>query len=51
MGSENRVEGMDEEGNRSLGKMLQCPIRDTVRVRSLANLDPPDDLVTLVRGG
>ena len=41
MGAENRVEDMGEEGNRSLGKMLQCPVRDTVRARSLADLETP----------
>ena len=36
MGAENRVEDMGEEENRSLGKMLQYPVRDTVWARSLA---------------
>ena len=51
MGAENRVEDMGEEGNLSLGKMLQCPVRDTVRARSLAELETPDGCVNLVRGG
>ena len=51
MGAENRVEDTGEEGNRSLGKMLQCPVRDTVRARSLADLETTDGCVNLVRGG
>ena len=35
---------------RSLGKMLQCPVRDTVRASSLADLETPDGCVNLVRG-
>ena len=38
MGVENRVEKLDEEGYRSLGKKLQGPVRDTVWARSLAEL-------------
>ena len=51
MSSENRVEDTGEEGNRSLGKVLQRPIRYTVRARSLADLETPDGFVILVRGG
>ena len=51
MGAENRVEDIGEEGNRSLGKMLQCPVGDAVRARSLADLKTPDGFVNLVRGG
>jgi len=51
MSAENRVEDMGEEGNLSLGKMFQCPVRDTVRARSLADLETPDGCVNLVRGG
>ena len=51
MGVENRVEGMGEEGNSSLGKMLQYPVRDTVQARSLADLETPDGCVNLVKGG
>ena len=40
MRAENRVEGMGKEGNRSLGEVLQCPVRDTFRARSLADLQP-----------
>ena len=51
MGAENRVEDTSEEGNRSLGKLLQCPVRYTVRARSLADLETPYGFVNLVRGG
>jgi len=51
VGAENRVEDMGDEGNRSLGKMLHCPVRDTVRARSLADLETSDGSVNLVRGG
>jgi hypothetical protein len=51
MGAKNHVEDTGEEGNRSLGKMLQCPVRYTVRARSLADLETPDGFVNLVRGG
>jgi len=51
MGAEHRVEDTGEEGNRSLGKMLQCPVRETVRARSLVDLETPDGFVNLVRVG
>ena len=51
MGAENRVEDMGEDGNRSLGKVPQYPVRDTVRARSLADLQTLDGYVNLVRGG
>jgi len=51
MGAETRVEYTVEEGNRSLGKMLQRPVRYTVRTRSLADLETPDGFVNLVRVG
>jgi hypothetical protein len=50
MGAENRVEDTGEEGNRSLGKVLQCSFRYNVRARSLADLETPDGFVNLVRG-
>jgi len=51
MGAENHVENMGEEGNHSLGKMLQCPFRDTVQSRSLADLETPEGFMSLIRGG
>ena len=50
-GVENRVEDMGEEGNRSVRQMLQCLVRDTVRDRSLPDLETPDACVNLVRVG
>ena len=50
MGVEYHVEDMGEEGNRSLGMMLQCPVRHTVLERSLTDLETPDGFVNLVRG-
>ena len=49
--AENRVVDTGEVENRSLGKMLQCPVRDTVRALNLADLETPDGCVNLVRGG
>ena len=51
MSADYRVEDMSEEGNRSLGKVLQCPVRETVWARSLADLETRDGCVNLVRGG
>ena len=50
-GAENRVENPDEEGYRSLGKMLQGPVRNTVWAWSLADLGTPEGFVNLVRVG
>jgi len=51
MGEENRIEDLGQEGNRSLGKMLQGPVRYAVWARSLAELETPDGFVNLVRVG
>jgi hypothetical protein len=51
VGAENRVEDLDKEENRSHGKMLQCPVRDTVRAWSLAKLKAPDGVLNLIRIG
>jgi hypothetical protein len=48
MGEEDRVENLDKEGYRSLGKMLQCPVRVTVWARSLADIKVPDGFLNLV---
>jgi hypothetical protein len=50
MCAEYRVDDMSEEGNHPIRKIFQCPIRNTVRVRSLANLETNDGFVNLVRG-
>jgi len=39
MGEENRTENLDQEGYRSVEKILQGPVRDTVWARSLAELE------------
>jgi hypothetical protein len=51
MGADNRVENLGEEGYRSLGKMLQGPVRDTIWARSLADLESLDGFMNLVRVG
>ena len=51
MGEEDRVENLDQEGYRSLWEMLQGPVRDTVRTRSLADLETPDGVLNLLRVG
>jgi hypothetical protein len=51
MGAEDRVENLDTKGYRSLGKMFQCPVRDTVRAGSLADLKTHDGFLNLVRVG
>jgi len=51
MGEENQIENLGQKGNRSLGKMLQGPVQDTVWARSLADLETPDGFVNLVRVG
>jgi len=49
LGVKNRIENLEQEGFRALEKMLQGPVRDTVRARILADLDTPDGFVNLVR--
>jgi hypothetical protein len=51
MGEEDRFENLDSEGYRSVWEMLQGPVRGTVRARSLADFETPDDFLNLVRGG
>jgi hypothetical protein len=46
---ENSVKDPGEEGYPSLGKMLQGPVRYTIRARSLADFETPDDVLILVR--
>ena len=41
MGVENRIENPGQEGFRSLGKMPEGPVRDTVWVLSFLTLRPP----------
>jgi hypothetical protein len=51
MGEENCVEDLYQEGYRSLGNMLQGPVRYTVCARNLTELGAPDVFVKLVRVG
>ena len=51
MGEEDRVENLDQVGYRSLWEMLQGPVRESVRARSLADLETPDDFLKLERVG
>ena len=50
MGEEHRAENVYQEGYRSLWEMLQGPVPDTVRARSLADLETPDGFLNFVRG-
>jgi hypothetical protein len=49
MGAEERVEDLDQEGNCPHGKMLQCPVQDTVKAWSLAVLKAADGFLKLIR--
>ena len=49
MGEEHCIEDLDQEGYRSLGKMIQGPVRDTVRARYLVVLETPGGFLDLVR--
>jgi hypothetical protein len=49
--AEDYFENLDKERYRTLGNTLQCPVRDTVRARSLADLKAPDGFLNLVRDG
>jgi hypothetical protein len=51
MGEENCITDLDQEGYRSLGKMLQVSVRYTVWAKSLTDLETPDGFVNLVRVG
>jgi len=48
---EDRVKNQDQEGYRSLWEVLQSPVRDTVRARSLADLQTPHGFLDLLRVG
>jgi hypothetical protein len=51
MGEENCIENVGQEGYRQLRKMLQCPVRDTIRAQSLADIETPDGFLNLFRVG
>jgi hypothetical protein len=48
---EKSVRFVDDEGYRSLGKILQGPLRSAVRVRSLADFETSGNVLNLVRVG
>ena len=48
MDAEKGVEYTREEGQCVVVKVLQCPVRYTVRTRSLADLETPNDFLNLV---
>jgi len=51
LGAENRVKNSEEEGYRSLGKMLQGPVWNTLWFRSPADLGTAHGFVKLIRTG
>ena len=51
MGEEDSVENQYQEGYRSLREMLQGPVRDTVRARSLAEFESADGFLNLLTVG
>ena len=51
MGEEQCIEYQNQEGYRSLGKMIQGAVWDTVWARRLVALETPDGLLDLVSVG
>ena len=51
MVDEDSVKNQDQEGYRSLWKMLQSPVRNSVRARSHADLQTADGFLNLIRVG
>jgi len=51
MGEEHCIEVLKEEGYRSLGKMFQGSVRNTVGAWRLIDLETPDGFLDLVRVG
>ena len=51
MGEVSCIENGGQVGFRSLEKMLQGPVRDTVWAWSLADLEPADSFLILARAG
>jgi len=47
MGSENRVENLDNKRYHSMGKKIQGPVRNTIQTRSPHDLQTPDGFVNL----
>jgi hypothetical protein len=51
MPKEDRVQDLEQEEYRSLGKILHGSVRYTVWARSLADLEAPDGILNIVRMG
>jgi len=51
MGEEDRVKNQDQDGYPSLWEMLQGPVPNTVRTRSLAALETLNGFLNLLRFG
>ena len=51
MGEEHSIEDLNEKRYRSLGKMFQGSIRNTVGTWRLVDLETPDGFLDLVRFG
>jgi hypothetical protein len=45
--AEHRIEDLEKKEYRPQGKMLQCPVRYTVKTMRLAQFDTPDDVLKL----
>ena len=48
MGAEDRIEELGQEGNRSLGEMLEGPVWDTLLAQKFTNLETPDSSMNIV---
>ena len=51
LGEEHFIKDLEQEGYRSLGKMLQAPVRDTIRARRLVDIETADSFLDRVRVG
>ena len=51
MGEEHSIEDPNEEGYRSLGKMFQGSVRNTVGTWRLVDLETPDGFLNHIRVG
>ena len=49
MGEEHSIEDPNKEGYRSLGKMFQGSVRNTVGTWRLVDLETPDGFLNLIR--
>jgi hypothetical protein len=51
VGAKNHIEYMDKKGDRSLRKVIESPVRDTVRARGLAEFKAPHGFMNLFGAG